>query len=90
MTQLAVNTQIHPATFGGIANRDYIREFIYAQGFFGSDFCPLTHLGMQGFYHISLFSQPDMRKRVLTDSYLQNKSFRRHYDHTAGNNERQT
>jgi hypothetical protein len=32
--QLAVNTQIHPATFGGIANDDYIREFIYAQGQF--------------------------------------------------------
>jgi hypothetical protein len=31
LTQLAVNTQIHPATIGGIAKRDYIREFIYAQ-----------------------------------------------------------
>jgi hypothetical protein len=29
-----VNTQIHPATFGGIANGNYIRNFIYAQGFF--------------------------------------------------------
>jgi hypothetical protein len=60
MTQLAVNTQIHPATLGGIANDDYIRKFIYAQGFFCSGFCPLTFSGMQGFYHISLFSQPEM------------------------------
>jgi hypothetical protein len=34
MTQLAVNTQIHPATFGGIANGNYIRKFIYTQGLF--------------------------------------------------------
>jgi len=27
-----VNTQIHPATFGGIAKADYIRKSIYAQG----------------------------------------------------------
>jgi hypothetical protein len=63
MIQLAVNTQIHPATLGGIAKRDYIRKFIYAQGAFCADFCPLTYSGMKAFYHISSFSQPDTGKR---------------------------
>jgi hypothetical protein len=40
MMQQAVNTQIHPAPFGGIANRNYIRKFIYAQGLFYFDFHP--------------------------------------------------
>jgi hypothetical protein len=62
LTQLAVNTQIHPAAFGGIAKHDYIRKFIYAQGAIWADFCPLTCSGMQGFYHISLFSQPETGK----------------------------
>jgi hypothetical protein len=61
--QLAVNTQIHPATFGGIANGNYIRKFIYAQGPFCSDFPPFPYFGMSGFYHIPRFSQPTTVKR---------------------------
>jgi hypothetical protein len=61
--QLAVNTQIHPATFGGIANGNYIRKFIYAQGAFCFDFRPLPSSRMDGFYHIPVFSQPTTGKR---------------------------
>jgi hypothetical protein len=61
--QMAVNTQIHPATSGGIANGDYIRKFIYAQGAFCSDFRPLPCLGMGELYHIPAFSQPKTGKR---------------------------
>jgi hypothetical protein len=41
--QLAVNTQIHPATFGGIANCDYIRKLRYAQGISDSNFQPFPY-----------------------------------------------
>jgi hypothetical protein len=55
---LAVNTQIHPATFGGIANRDYTSNFNYAQGISTSNFRPFPCSRTDGFYHILAFSQP--------------------------------
>jgi len=88
--QLAVNTQMHPATFGGIANDDYIRKFIYAQGAFDLDFRPCPVWEWTNSITFPYFRNPKQVNGFLSIKINKIQYHRRQDDDTASNNERST